>query len=266
MNTGYRLLQRAAWLCCLFSAGCAASSGQRQTQVTATRGGDTAAARSANTATPQATAPAAPTVGTPAPDPARFANDIRTFVQYDRKNTPPQNAVLFVGSSSIRMWDTATSFPEWTVINRGFGGSHATDALHYFDQVVAPYDAQVIVFYEGDNDIADGRTPEQVRDAFKKFVGRVRERKGDVPVVFLSIKPSASRWSVWPQTMQANELIRAFCGRVPNVHYVDLATPLLGADGHPNPDLYLSDALHLNATGYAVWTQALRPVVEPLRK
>jgi lysophospholipase L1-like esterase len=202
----------------------------------------------------------------PAPDPTRFAGEIRAFAEYDRKNTPPTGAVLFVGSSTIRLWPTATSFPEWTVLNRGFGGSQITDVLHYFDQVVAPYDARVIVFYGGDNDIAEGRAPEQVRDAFADFVARVRRLHADVPIVFLSIKPSASRWQFWPQAQRANQLVRDFCGHEPHLRYLDVATILLGKDGRPDPARYAPDELHLSAAGYAVWTKALKPVIEELRK
>jgi lysophospholipase L1-like esterase len=199
-------------------------------------------------------------------DPGRFASEIRAFVDYDRKNTPPTGAVLFVGSSSIRLWATATSFPEWTVINRGFGGAQITDVLYYFDQVVAPYDARVIVFYAGDNDIAEGRTPEQVRDAFRDFVARLRTQHADVPIVFLSIKPSASRRSVWPQADRANRLVRELAEQESHLHYADMATILLGPDGRPDPALYQADELHLNAAGYVVWTKALKPLIEELMK
>ena len=198
------------------------------------------------------------------PDPERFAGEIRAFAEYDRKNTPPKGAVLFVGSSSIRMWATVTSFPQWTVINRGFGGSQITDVLHYFDHVVTPYDARAIVFYAGDNDVAEGRTPEQVCDSFSEFVQRVRVRQATVPIFFLAIKPSAARWHMWPQAQRANELVRDYCGRGPHLHYVDVASILLGADGRPDPSLYMPDALHLNEAGYAAWTRLLTRVLAEL--
>ena len=132
-------------------------------------------------------------------DPARFADEISRFAEWDRKNSFPKDAILFVGSSSIRMWPTRESFPRWPVINRGFGGSHICDVNHYFKQVVEPYRAKVIVFYAGDNDIADGATPEQVRDDFAAFVRLVRAGQRETPIVFLSIKPSPSRWAHWPQ-------------------------------------------------------------------
>ncbi len=95
-------------------------------------------------------------------------------------------------------------------------------------------------------------------------MARVRELHADVPIVFLSIKPSASRWQVWPQAQRANQLVRELCGRGPHLRYVDVATIMLGADGRPDPTMYASDELHLNAAGYAAWTKTLRPVIEEL--
>jgi len=198
------------------------------------------------------------------PDPARFADEIGRFVEWDGKNSFPKDAVLFVGSSSVRLWPTHEGFPQWPVINRGFGGSHIRDVNHYFKQVVEPYGAKVIVFYAGDNDIADGATPEQVRDDFMVFVRLVREERRETPIVFLSIKPSQSRWAHWPRMQAADALIRALAEKDSALTYVDVATPLLGADGEPRAELYKDDKLHLSDAGYAVWTRTLAPVLERL--
>ena len=198
----------------------------------------------------------------PNPDPARFANEIRTFETWDTKNSFPADAVLFAGSSSIRMWPTHESFPQWPVINRGFGGAHISDVLHYASGVVLPYKAKVIVFYAGDNDIADNKSPAQVLGDFKTFVQLVHEKQPQTPIIYLSIKASRSRWKFWPQMKEANGLIREFCEYGPRLYYVDVATPLLGPDGEPRADLLLKDGLHLNADGYAVWTREVAPVIE----
>ncbi len=198
------------------------------------------------------------------PDPARFADEIGRLVEWDRKNSFPKDAILFVGSSSIRAWSTHESFPQWPVINRGFGGSHIRDVNHYFKQVVEPYRAKVIVFYAGDNDIAAGVTPEQVRDDFAAFVRLVRAAQPETPIVFLSIKPSQSRWEYWARTQEANALIRALAEKDGTLTYVDAGTPLLGAGGEPRAELYKDDRLHLNDAGYAVWTRALTSVLEKL--
>jgi lysophospholipase L1-like esterase len=198
------------------------------------------------------------------PDPARFADEIGRFVEWDRRNAWPRDAILFVGSSSIRMWATRESFPQWPVINRGFGGSHIRDINHYFKQVVEPYRARVIVFYAGDNDIAAGVAPEQARDDFAAFVRLVRAAQPETPIVFLSIKPSKDRWAYWPRMQEANALIRALAEQDGTLTCVDVGTPLLGAGGEPRPELYKSDKLHLNDAGYEVWTRTLTPVLEKL--
>lgn len=196
------------------------------------------------------------------PDPARFAAEIEAFEQWDRKNAVPEEAVLFVGSSSIRMWPTAERFPGMPVVNRGFGGSHISDVNHYFDRIVLKYTPAAIVFYAGDNDIAGEKTPERVVADFEAFVARVHQAQPDTPVIFIPIKPSLSRWSLWEAMSRANERVEAFAQEHGGVYYADLATPMLGTDGRPRPSLFIEDGLHLSAEGYTVWTRALRPVLE----
>jgi lysophospholipase L1-like esterase len=132
------------------------------------------------------------------------------------------------------------------------------------NQVVAPYHARVIVLYCGDNDVASGVTPDEVRDGFIAFVKRVRLTQPDTPIVFLSIKPSSSRAKFWPAAQAANKLVREVCAAQPHLTFVDVATPLLGDDGQPRDELFLPDRLHLNEAGYAVWTRILTPVLESL--
>jgi lysophospholipase L1-like esterase len=195
------------------------------------------------------------------PDPARFESEIAAFEAWDRQNSFPPDAVLFVGSSSIRFWPTAESFPGVAVINRGFGGSHASDVVHFAGRIVFKYKPQTIVFYAGDNDIADGKSPQQVADDFGKFATLVHERLPAARIIYLPIKPSPSRWQKWPQAKEVNELVAAFIADKPWVKYVDTATPLLGTDGQPKPELYRDDCLHLNDDGYKLWNEVLLPVL-----
>ncbi|MCB9849239.1 MAG: hypothetical protein H6817_00880 [Phycisphaerales bacterium] len=195
------------------------------------------------------------------PDPARFADGIAIFERFDAKNAWPADPILFVGSSSIRMWKTHNGFPDLPVINRGFGGAHISDVLHFFDQVVAPYNPRVIVFYCGDNDIAAGKTPERVHADYRAFIKRVYEKYPDTAIVYLPIKPSGSRWNHWPAMDEANKRIRADIEKDPKQTYVDLATILLGEDGKPRDDLFLKDRLHLNDEGYKLWNEKLAPVL-----
>lgn len=196
------------------------------------------------------------------PDPNRFAEEIKAFGEWDSKNAAPAEPVLFVGSSSIRMWRTHDCFPDLPVLNRGFGGSHISDVLHFADRLVLPYKPRVIVFYAGDNDIAAGKSAQRVFEDYHKFVGIVHARLPETRIIFLAIKPSESRWSLWPEAKKANELMQHVCGPDGEVLYADLARPLLGSDGKPRSELFLGDKLHLNAAGYKVWTEALTPVLQ----
>lgn len=202
----------------------------------------------------------------PPPDPKRFASAIRAFNEWDQKNTPARGAVLFTGSSSIVGWSTATAFPELTVLNRGFGGSHLTDVTHYAPDVVIRYSPRVIVLYAGDNDIASGRGAAAVADDFRALLRVMRAALPETPLVYLSIKPSPSRWALWPIAREANERIAEICRQDAKTRYVDVATPLLGADGTPRSELFLPDRLHLSEAGYATWNEQLRPVLAELTK
>jgi lysophospholipase L1-like esterase len=196
------------------------------------------------------------------PDPARFAQDIADFERWDSKNSYPADAVLFVGSSSIRMWPTKMSFPDMPVINRGFGGSHISDVNFYFRRIVLPYKPKVIVFYAGDNDVISGKSAQQVFEDFRCFVQMVRQELPKTRIIFIGIKPSNSRWHVWPVMQQANEMVRGLCEQDGHMVFVDAGSVLLNEDGKPNNAYFLEDKLHLNTQGYQKWTQVLRPVVE----
>jgi lysophospholipase L1-like esterase len=201
--------------------------------------------------------------GQPAdPDPNRFTREIQAFQEWDSKNAVPAGPVLFVGSSSIRLWRTRESFPGLPVVNRGFGGSHISDVIHFAGRVVLPYQPKVIVFYAGDNDIAAGKPAQRVLDDYRRLVQAVHAKLPVTRIIFITIKPSESRWSLCPEMSKANGLVRALCEKDTRLFFADLATPLLGPDGRPRAELFLKDQLHLNAAGYKVWTDSLRPILE----
>lgn len=188
---------------------------------------------------------------------------IAAFEASDHANPPPQGAVLFIGSSSIEHWKSvAADFPEVKVINRGFGGSELGDSTYFANRIVAPYHPRAIVLYAGDNDIYYGHTPQQVRDDFAAFVSKVRSFDPGVPVAFVSIKPSVARQSLLPQIRQANDLVRGYAATQKGVTYIDVFTPMLGADGQPQQKWFGPDGLHMNRSGYALWIKALKPWVD----
>jgi lysophospholipase L1-like esterase len=193
----------------------------------------------------------------PDPDPARFKSEIAAFTRYDQENTAPKNAVVFVGSSSINLWKTAECFPEIAVINRGFGGSQASDVVHFTQKLVLKYEPRIVVFYAGDNDLAAGKTPEQVAGDFEKFVAKVHAKLPTTEVIYLPVKPSLARWNIWPKMQETNALVADFAKGQQHVTYIDTATPMLGPDGKPRPEIFLGDGLHMNAQGYTIWTNLL---------
>jgi len=198
------------------------------------------------------------------PNPQRFQQEIDAFAQWDAKNSFPREAILFVGSSSIRFWTSHKAFPDYPVINRGFGGAHISDVQYFYEQVIGKYDPSVIVFYAGDNDIAAGKPVEQVVNDYKELTDRIVQQFPDVKLIYVPIKPSSSRWQFWPEMEQANRQIKTYSKHNSHLYYVDLATPVLNSEGKPNDALFRDDHLHLNEQGYAIWNRLLRPELEKL--
>lgn len=187
-----------------------------------------------------------------------WEKEIAAFAEIDRKQTPPENAVLFVGSSSIRMWENLrTSFPNLKVINRGFGGSRLDDVNHYFDQIVAAYKPKTIVLYAGENDISEGFTPEDVAENHRVFAKMVHEKLPKTKIFYVSLKPSPSRWKLADNFRKTNDLIKAEIAKDKSAKFVDIWTPMLGTNGEPMPEIFIKDNLHMNEKGYAIWTRVL---------
>jgi lysophospholipase L1-like esterase len=197
-------------------------------------------------------------------NPAQWTDELRAFAQQDSLTAPPARPILFYGSSSIRKWETlAADFPARPVLNRGFGGSRFPDALYFFDRLVVAYNPRQVVLYEGDNDIGSGATPQEVYQSFLAFEKLMQQKLPKVPLVFLAIKPSPSRWELYPKVQEANRLIREYIVAHPKrLRYLDTATPLLGPNGRPRPQFYVSDSLHMTPTGYEVWKRVVKPALK----
>jgi lysophospholipase L1-like esterase len=193
---------------------------------------------------------------------ARWESAIQSFEKQDRESAPPRGATLFVGSSSIRMWDLAESFPGKPVVNRGFGGSQMADSTHFVEQLVLKHAPRLVVVYAGDNDIAKGKSPERVAADFAQFCEAVHTALPETRIVYIAIKPSVARWELYPQMQRANELIAAQCRDHQHLQFADIVTPMLGEDGRPRPELFADDGLHLNEAGYRLWTEVLGAIVE----
>jgi lysophospholipase L1-like esterase len=193
----------------------------------------------------------------------RSEAEIRRFEESDRATPPAPGGIVFVGSSSIRMWRSLESdFPNLPVLNRGFGGSTFPEAIHYLPRVVLPYKPRTILVYEGDNDLTFGWGARQVADDYRTFVRMVRDSLPNAKIVFISIKPSPSRWKLVDEQREANRLVQEIVRRDSLQAYVDVFTPMLGASGRPTPELFLADSLHMTPAGYAIWRARIAPYVQ----
>ncbi len=201
----------------------------------------------------------------PASAPDKWEKTIAAFEAADKKSPPPADAVLFVGSSSIRLWDLKASFPDVAAINRGFGGSQMSDAVKYAGRIVTPYKPRAIVLYEGDNDLAAKETPAQVAADFEAFLKLVRAELPTTPVVVIGCKPSPKRWAIIDQQRELNRLLAEHCGKDGHATFLDIEKPMLTADGQPKANLFREDMLHLNAEGYALWTSLVGPLIQSSR-
>lgn len=190
-----------------------------------------------------------------------FWKDIRSFQIDDSLHAPPRKAIVFVGSSSFRMWkDIDKDFPGHKIINRGFGGSSLPHVIEYADEIVIPYKPRQVVVYCGENDfMSDTVTSEIVVERFKHLFRILRKELPRTEILFVSMKPSPSRQRLMPQISSANAAIRAFLETKRKSTYVNIWDQMLDEEGAPRKELFLADMLHMNEKGYAIWRQALEP-------
>lgn len=201
----------------------------------------------------------------PAPrSPEIWKGAIEKFEARDAKQAPPQDAVLFVGSSSVVGWDTNKWFPDMATINRGFGGSQICDSTYYADVLVTRHKPRAVVFYAGDNDIAAGKSAEQVHEDFREFLKKVRQSLPETPVIFITIKPSLARWKLRDAMQEANRLIAGETRSDKHLTILDVWPTMLGADGLPKKEIFREDGLHMNDAGYKSWSELLRVKLQAL--
>lgn len=193
---------------------------------------------------------------------AGWEKEISAFEAADRTNPPPQNAILFLGSSTIRLWKTlAEDFPNTTVINRGFGGSEIVDSTHFAERLVFPYAPKQIIFRAGGNDLQNGKCAEDVFNDFKAFATTIHARLPETEIVFLAWNNSPSRWSSAKREQAMNELIANYARTQPRIKFLDVADLSFDGDGKLRPELFRADQLHFNADGYKLLAEKVRPVL-----
>lgn len=198
-----------------------------------------------------------------APEKPWYEPEIRAFEEADRLHPPGPGGLLFVGSSSIRLWPDLEQAMGRPVLQRGFGGARTHEVLAVLERIVLPCEPATIVYYCGDNDLGThSQDARAAADGFLRFSERVRAVLPEVRILYLAIKPSLARWSNWPAMAEANRLVAESCAGTPGVDFVDVAGCLLGPDGTPDPTLFVADGLHLSERGYERWEQVLRPLLD----
>lgn len=194
-----------------------------------------------------------------------WESSIVAFEEEDKYAGYTKEAILFVGSSSIRLWQTlAEDMAPHPVINRGFGGATMVDVLHYAKRIIASHEPRAIVLFVA-NDITGKVTDPSVDEAverFKKFLRQVATQLPEVPAFVVAVTPTESRWKVWPTIQKLNRCLAQQCDEMPNVVFVPTEDIFLGSDGRPVGKLYRQDRLHLSSEGYACWTKRIRRYLE----
>jgi lysophospholipase L1-like esterase len=192
--------------------------------------------------------------------PLRFSKQIEAFAQQDVESPPKPGAIVFVGSSSIRLWNLAKSFGDLNAINRGFGGSQISDVLHYADEVILKYKPRKVVFFCGGNDLNNGKSPEQVAADFQAFTKLLFQQLPKTELIVLAVKPSPLRWGNVGRVRKTNDLLRAQAEADKRIIFLDGSFDLLlDEDGEIREELFVEDRLHLNDDGYMLWANMLAP-------
>ena len=191
--------------------------------------------------------------------PEVYNNDIRNFARQDSISPPAPGMILFVGSSTFTKWkDVQSYFPGHRILNRGFGGTQFSDLLYWADKVIYPYKPAQIIIYEGDNDLAAGKSPEEILQQAKQLRKRIAENLPGVPVIFISPKPSIARWNLKDKYIALNASLKHYAKKAKKTKFIDMWPHMLDASGQPLP-IFEKDNLHMTAEGYKIWA----PVIEP---
>lgn len=202
------------------------------------------------------------TSGAPQAEPGRWQKELDEFARQDQEHPPKEGGIVFVGSSSIRLWPIERFLPGLGIVNRGFGGSEMSDVLEHLDRLVLVHRPRLVVLYAGDNDIAAGEDPAQVAQEFTELARRLHEALPHTRLVYVSIKPSLARWQLFPQMQQANAAIERYCRDEDRCQFVDVSRVMLDEQGKPRADLFVDDGLHLSASGYQLWSDLVRPLLQ----
>lgn len=200
---------------------------------------------------------------TSAQDPNRFKDQIEDLTEREYNFSPDKKLLLFTGSSSIRMWkDVQDRFPEYNVINNGFGGSHFSDLMYFYDELITKHNPEIIFIYEGDNDIASKKWVCRVKRDAKKLHKKLREDFPDTKIVFIAPKPSIARWHLKKKYGRLNRKLQRYAGRKNNTEFADVWSAMLDENGNVFEDIFIDDGLHMNKKGYDLWEEVISGFIE----
>lgn len=192
----------------------------------------------------------------------RFEESIRKFEERDARGQHPSLPIVLTGSSSFALWkDAEADLAPLPVLNRGFGGSTFPEVLYYLDRSVLKYrPGKIVIYCENDMFGAKPKNPEQTRDDYARVLEKIRKAYPTVPVYYVGMKPSPSRWAKWADVQRANDLIREVIKRDKHQYYIDVSKVML-KNGRPDGSIFQKDSLHMNAEGYRRWTSVLKPIL-----
>jgi lysophospholipase L1-like esterase len=198
-----------------------------------------------------------------AQDPSRFKEQVDELLNTEYNFSPGKQLVVFTGSSSIRMWkDVQDYFPAYNIINNGFGGSHFSDLLYYYNQLILKPKPEILFIYEGDNDIAGNKNPVKIKRQAKKLYKKIRQDLPATEIIFISPKPSIARENLKKEYEKLNKRLKKYCARKENLEFADVWFPMLGENGNVFQDLFIEDGLHMNKKGYDLWAKVISQHLE----
>ena len=194
------------------------------------------------------------------PDPERYRG---AMLEFAAEPAPAAGGIVATGSSSMLGWHNRidADLAPLSIIKRGFGGSNMFDVRYFLTEFVLRHKPRAVLLYEGDNDVSIGATPAEVLVHFEAIVTGIHVALPQTRIYVVSVKPSISRWQLWPTMTRTNSLLKAFCDNDSRLTYVDVASPMLGGDGTPLPEVFVEDNLHMNGGGYDIWRDVVRPVL-----
>jgi lysophospholipase L1-like esterase len=193
-------------------------------------------------------------------DYAKWEKEVAAYEASDRQNPPPKGGILFIGSSTIRLWKTlAEDYPDHKVINRGFGGTEIVDSTHFADRLIFPHEPKQIFLRAGGNDIHAGRTPREVAFDFSEFVRVIHARLPRTEIIYIGVSPAASRWGESDKYRELNRMIRTMALEMPRVGFVETFDMVLSPEGQAVPELFVKDRLHFSPKGYKLLAERVRP-------